>query len=132
MKRFRWLMLFGVLIGGCFTAEYASYRRADPTGCVFTLSEFLAWRQWAEQFALVDVGGQQHVIAYGPAGRTFLMASGPAAYVFDARGKLVDWSPDIGDDSVFDNKWGAQRARGPGQTLSRSEVVTFAATRPTG
>src|SRR5690349_12178007 len=98
MRRFRWLIIFGLLIGGCFTAEIVSHRRSVPTGRVSTLTDYLAWRPSAEQFEAVDVEGQQYVIAYGPAGRAFLMASGPAGYVFDSSGKLVDWSPDIGDD----------------------------------
>lgn len=130
MKRFRWLIIFGVLIGGYFTTEIVSHRRAVPTGRVSTLADYLSWRPSAEQFVAVDVSGQQYVIAYGPAGRWFLMASGPAAYVFDSSGKLVDWSPDIGDDSGFDNKWNAQRSRRTGRKLSRADVTALAATRP--
>jgi hypothetical protein len=127
MKRFRWVIILGVLIGGCFTADYVRHRRADPTGRVSSLSEFLIWRPSTEQFALTEVDGQQYVLAYGPAGRT--LPSGPAGYVFGPDGKLVDWSSDIGDDPAFDDKWDAQRARGT-RPLSRSEVATMAATRP--
>lgn len=129
MKRVRWGIILGVLIGGCLTVDLALHRRADPTGRASTLGEFLAWHPSAEQFALAEINGQQYVLAYGPAGRT--LPSGPAGYVFGPDGKLVDWSGDIGDDPAFDDKWSAQRARGT-RTLSRSEVATMAATRPAG
>src|SRR5262245_38358579 len=38
------------------------------------------------------------------AGRS-LASSGPAVYVFDRSGRLVDWSGDMGDDSRFQQKW---------------------------
>jgi hypothetical protein len=130
MKRFRGLIIFTVLIGGCFTTEYISHRRVNPTGRVSTLNEYLAWRPSAEQFAQVDVNGKPHIIAYGPMSSWLLLSSGPSACVFDDTGRLVDWSSDIGDDSQFDEKWSAQRSRGAGRTLSRSEVQKLAATRP--
>lgn len=129
MKRFRWVIVISVLIGGCFTVDRALHRKADPTGRASTLGEFLAWRPSAEEFALTEINGQQYVLAYGPAGRT--LPSGPAGYVFGPDGTLVDWSGDIGDDPAFNDKWNAQRARGT-QPLSRSEVATMAATRPAG
>lgn len=129
MKRFRWIIILGVLIGGCFTVNTVLHRRADPTGRASTLSAFLAWRPSADQFALSEINGEQYVLAYGPAGRT--LPSGPAGYVFGPDGKLVDWSWDIGDDPAFDDKWNAQRARGT-RALPRSEVATMAATRPAG
>ena len=132
MKRFRGLILFTVLIGGCFSTECVSRRRVNPIGQVSTLDGYLAWRPSAERVAQVDVSGDPHIIAYGPSSSWLLLSSGPSACVFDGAGRLVDWSSDIGDDPRFDEKWGAQRAPGPGRTLSRSEVQTIAATRPAG
>jgi hypothetical protein len=97
MKRFHWLVISAVLIGGCLTTEYVSHRRVNPTGRVSTLNDYLAWRPSAEQFAAVDVNGKQHIIAYGPASSWLLLSSGPSACVFDDRGSLVDWSSDIGE-----------------------------------
>ncbi len=132
MKRFRWLIIFALLIGGCFTTEYVSYRRVNPAGRVSTLSDYMAWRPSADQFAAVDINGKQHVIAYGPMSSWLLLSSGPSACVFDDTGRLVDWSSDIGDDPQFDEKWSAQHSRGAGRTLSRSEVQKLAATWPAG
>lgn len=130
MKRFRGIIIFAVLIGGCLTTEIVSQRRLRPTGRATTLQEYLAWRPSAEQFSAVDVAGNQHVIAYGPMSSWLLLSSGPSAYVFDGSGRLVDWSSDIGDDSAFDERWSAQRSRGRGGSLSRGEVERIAATRP--
>mgnify|MGYP001552173015 CR=1 FL=1 len=130
MKRFRGLIIFAVLIGGCLTSEYVSHRRVDPAGRVTNLTAYLAWRPSAEHFAQVDIHGKPHVIAYGPMSSWVLLSSGPSACVFDDTGRLVDWSADIGDDPQFDEKWNAQRSRGSGRTLSGDQVRKMAATRP--
>jgi hypothetical protein len=130
MKRLRGLVIFTIFIGGCLATEYVSHRRVDPTGRVSNLSEYLAWRPAAEQFAAVDINGKRHVIAYGPMSSWLLLSSGPSAYVFDETGRLVDWSSDIGDDPEFDERWSAQRSRHPGRAVSRGDVQRFAATQP--
>lgn len=131
MRRFRGIILLAVLVGGCLTTEYASRRRVRPTGRAGTLREYLAWRPTAGRFAAVTVGGgEEHVIAYGPASSWLLMSSGPSAYVFDEKGRLVDWSYDIGDDPTFDGRWSAQRSCGGGRVLSRGDVGRVAATQP--
>jgi hypothetical protein len=132
MKRFRWLIVLAALIGGCFTTEYVSHRRVNPTGRISNLNEYLAWRPSADQFAQVHENGKPHVIAYGPMSSWVLLSSGPSACVFDDTGRLVDWSSDIGDDPQFDQKWSAQHSRGAGRTLSRNAVQKIAATRPAG
>ena len=132
MKRVRPLIIVAVLIGGCLTTEYVSRRRVNPIGRISTLGDYLAWRPSAEQFAAVDVNGRPHVIAYGPMSSWLLFSSGPSACVFDDKGRLVDWSSDIGDDPRFDQRWGAQRSRGGGRPLSRGEVQQIAATRSAG
>lgn len=130
MKRLRWIVIVAFLFGGCVATEVACHRRADPRGRVVTLGEFLEWKPGVTEFREVEVEGRPYVIAYGPAGRSFLLSSGPAGYVFDADGRLVDWSFDIGDHPAFADRWTAQAARGRGRPLSRSEVVSFSASRP--
>jgi hypothetical protein len=138
MKRFRGLIIFAALIGGCFATEYVTHRRLNPTGRVSSLSEYLAWRPsatWspsAADFAVVDVDGKQHVIAYGPKNSWLLLASGPSAYIFDDTGRLVDWSSDIGDDGEFDRRWNAQRSFDPARSIPRAEADRIAATQPAG
>jgi hypothetical protein len=129
LKKFG-VILVGLLIPGCFVAEAGCRHRASPRGRVADLRDFLRWRPACDQLYAVDVAGEPHVIAYGPPGRTFLLASGPAAYVFAPDGKLVDWSPDMGDDPAFDDKWAAQRWRGRGRRLSRGEAAEWPATQP--
>jgi hypothetical protein len=132
MKRFRGLVILAVLIGGYFTTEYVSHGRVNPTGRISTLDEYLAWRPSAQQFAKVDLNGRQHMIAYGPMSSWLLLSSGPSAYVFDDKGRLVDWSSDIGDDPQFDEQWNAQQSRGMASTHSRKEVQKIAATQSAG
>ena len=126
MKRYRWLILVGVLMSGGFATEYISHRRVNPTGRVSNLDEYLAWRPSAGRFAQVDVNGKSHTIAYGPMSSWLLLSSGPSAYVFDETGRLVDWSSDIGDDPQFGDRWSAQRALASARTLSRDEVRKLA------
>ncbi|MDR2171518.1 MAG: hypothetical protein LBP59_15355 [Planctomycetaceae bacterium] len=33
------------------------------------------------------------------------LASGPSVFIFDAKGNLVDYTPDLGDDVTFNKKW---------------------------
>lgn len=127
MKPLRPIILFVLLVGGYTAIDAVLYRRVVPGDRVTTLHEFLEWQPAADDFVAVNANGERHVIAYGHAGG--LLPSGPAAYVFDPAGNLVDWSPDIGDDSKFDDKWQAQRSRGD-RVLSRLEVEKFAAPRP--
>ena len=130
MKRRRALILLAGLIGLCVTAEFVGRRRVDPAGRASNLREYLAWRPSANRFAIVDVKGDPHLVAYGPKSSPLLLSSGPSAYVFDRAGRLVDWSPDIGDDSAFDGTWDAQRSAQRAETSSRSDAERFATTRP--
>ncbi len=128
MKPYGWTILFVVLIGGYVAAEVVAHRRAEPGDRADKLGEFLTWQSTTDDFARLHANGKQHIIAFGPAGRMF--PSGPAAYVFDETGSLVDWSNDIGDDSRFDDKWQAQRAYGGDSTIPRFEVRHWHETRP--
>lgn len=129
MKRRRTAILLALALLAVVTTEYLARRRVDPTGRVATLTQYLAWRTTADQFATVTVNGQPHVIAYGPGSGLILLPSGPSACVFDNTGRLVDWSSDIGDDPRFDAKWSAQRARGT-SLLPRTQIQTLASTQP--
>ena len=44
-------------------------------------------------------------IAYSPMNYWLAVPSGPAAYVFDESGQMVEWSWDPGDDLDFQEKW---------------------------
>src|SRR5438093_1112284 len=107
MNRNRWFIIAFVVIAGCIVTEYVSHQRVVPPDHVKSLAAFLEWRPSINEFTVVNVNGSEHVIAYGPWSGILLLPSGPSAYVFDRSGKFVDWSSDIGDDSVFDNRWQA-------------------------
>ncbi len=88
MKYVRAIVIITVFVGGCFATERLGSRRLDPAGRVSNLSEYLAWRPSAEQFAAVEINGKQHVIAYGPMSSWLLLSSGSSAYVFDETARL--------------------------------------------
>lgn len=50
-------------------------------------------------------GAETYFVALSPLDTWLALPSGPAGYVFDLRGGLVDWSPDIGEDSAFGDRW---------------------------
>jgi hypothetical protein len=70
-------------------ANYSEYRRNLPE---------------PRTVRLLRKDNLEFVACYGPI-TTLALVSGPPLYVFDRSGKLVDWSRDIGDDGVYDDKW---------------------------
>ena len=49
------------------------------------------------EFVWMDHDGHRLLVCRGPMPPLLAFPSGPAAYVFDERGDLVDWTPDVGD-----------------------------------
>jgi hypothetical protein len=130
MKRFRGITIALLLVAAWLVAESLLHRRTIPPKGVIDIGSFLEWRKDTHRFVILADSKNKHLMATGPGGG--LMPSGPAAYVFDDHGRLVDWSPDIGDDDAFDQRWNAQRARSSGSALPRDRVAAWLArtTRP--
>ena len=77
----------------------------DPRGKFSTAAEYLNRGRLPGRVTRIDRKGQTGLIAHGPLDPWLAVPSCPAAYVFDSRGTLVDWSRDSGDDPGFNRRW---------------------------
>lgn len=68
----------------------------EPPPGMATLADFRRWQPAKDEATRIDNGGVIYYLVRGDTGRT--LASGPAGYVFDARGHFIGWSRDLGDD----------------------------------
>lgn len=96
------LMLLGVA-AVAFTAMRAQdsglRAAAEPPFSVRTLQDFRKWRPQHEQALRLETGGATYYVVFGEPAR--VLASGPSSYLFDARGALLGWMPDTGDDTYL-------------------------------
>jgi hypothetical protein len=117
-----------VVLGVWIGAELLLQRRAVPPPNVRTFDGFLAWRPRTEFFRVHQIRGNEFLEALGP-GAGILLPSGPAGYVFDRSGRMIDWTHDSGDDRRFEAKWresyprrGIDRQRAA-EWMNRQEVA---------
>lgn len=125
MTWLRALIIVVLLIVTWLTTECLLYRRTVPPASVTGVDSFLNWQPHTTRFAILSQSGGEYLMGTGPGGG--LLPSGSSAYVFDRSGRLVDWSPDIGDDTDFDERWQAQRSLRTEESLSRQEVSRWLA-----
>ena len=112
------LLAFYFIRGFAYQWQAESHLR--PPSTVKTINEFDAWiggeaRYFRRQDA-TGTGLTAHV-QFHTAER---WASGPASYVFDSSGKLIDWTIDIGDDGRFQAQWPFPQT---GDAISRTEAL---------
>ncbi len=69
---------------------------ANPPLNIRTLDDFRKWRPRYDQAVKLESGGTVYYLVYGEKART--LASGPSGYLFDARGNLLGWVLDTGDN----------------------------------
>jgi hypothetical protein len=70
-----------------------------------TFDGFVAY--YGQPFSIIQFD-EEHIVATVEVPFWHLVINTPSSmpgYVFDRNGKLVDWSPDPGDDSNFQNRW---------------------------
>jgi hypothetical protein len=77
----------------------------NPAGKFTAVVEYLATGRLPSRVTTLSVKGENYWIAYGPMDHGEAIPSGPAAYVFDATGRLIAWSHDTGDDRSFQQAW---------------------------
>lgn len=109
MKR-NWfkLLLPGLLmtaLGIWVACEVRWSRVNDPRGRFSNWSEYIAQDRQPGRVVEVTRDGVRYLVAFGPMDPWLAVPSGPAAYVFDPDGKLVDWTGDSGDDPAFQVLW---------------------------
>jgi len=90
----------------------------DPQSRFQTYIEYRNQMPPPDELWLVLKGKEEFLVAFG-GGSGLAIHSGPPAYVFDQKGRLVDWSLDIGDDSEFNSRWSLSRSA-TARTLSLS------------
>jgi len=111
MKRFSILanVLVVLFFGGAFCAWVVSeVRWADvnyPVGRFGNVRENIAYGRLPGHVKRVKRAGETYHIAHSPMDTRYALPSGPAAYVFDQDGQLVDWSHDVDDDPRFRTTW---------------------------
>lgn len=84
-----------LLLIGCFVDDQIAFRRARPPENVTDVPSCLAWLQEPMGVYRITDGDLIYYRLTGPAGRC--IASGPSAYTFDAHGKFIGWTADVGD-----------------------------------
>jgi hypothetical protein len=84
-----------LLLIGCFTVDQISMAQARPPKSVTDVSSCLAWLKKPMGSYRVNVSNTVYYQITGPAGRC--VASGPSAYTFDAQGRFIGWTADMGD-----------------------------------
>lgn len=103
-----WLIvtvIFLVPAFGWLVSEIRWSRTNNPDGRFTTASEYLAHGRQPSRVTKVEKEGSIFLIAYSPMDTWLAVPSGPAAYVFDEHGQMVEWSRDTGDAPEFQRKW---------------------------
>ncbi|NBV22933.1 MAG: hypothetical protein EBS05_13575 [Proteobacteria bacterium] len=88
------LMLAALLLLS-FIPEPFLHARAKPPAQVTNAVTFLEWKPMPTTVFRLAAGANMYWQVTGPAGR--FLASGPSAYSFDSNGRLIGWTPDMGD-----------------------------------
>ena len=109
-KKTRWLdrgmlLLLVSLVGGWALSEFRWAQLNNPAGKFSNLEEYLAAGRGPSFVTRTRKGDESFLMAHSPMDTWLAVPSAPAAYVFDAGGVLVDWSPDPGDDPAFRERW---------------------------
>ena len=94
--------------------------RVDPSPPpeVHDIDSFLARMARPRSAYELESGESRFIEFLGPTPETGL-PSGPPAYVFDESRRLVDWSPDTGEDPDFEQQWHVDTER---RALSPEEL----------
>ena len=74
----------------------AERRRLSPPPAVNTLAEFADAMPSPRRLVIVEEAGEKRVVWIGESGH-WSLPSGPACYVFDGFGRLVEWNSETGD-----------------------------------
>jgi hypothetical protein len=84
------------LLGGCLLVDEIPRSTARPPKSLKTIEDFQVWKAGKIMGeGTFQSSGVTYTVMLGPAGR--YLASGPSAYLFDEKGRFVDWTADMGD-----------------------------------
>lgn len=99
MKLQKFLILAGtaILAGVIWVwLAVAEQKRLSPPQAVNTLLKFADAMPSPRRLAIVEEAGEKRVVWIGESGH-WSLPSGPACYVFDGSGKLLEWNTETGD-----------------------------------
>ena len=99
------LLIFVLPACGWLLSEVRWSRINNPNGKFTTVHEYLAHGRQPGRVTKVQKDGRIFFIAHSPMDTWLAVPSGPAVYVFDENGQMVEWSWDTGDDPQFQKKW---------------------------
>ena len=83
------------LLAGCLALVKIPYLQAKPPKNVTDVASCLVWLKKPMGAYKITDGNFVYYRVTGPAGR--FLASGPSAYTFDAQGRFIGWTADLGD-----------------------------------
>ena len=110
-----WIVWVGAAVGaiGVFvgSAVYSGSRRTPPRDAR-TLAAFVKVMPVSQAFELRGRGGVKYIEVLGEEPWA-ISVTGPAMYIFNANGDLVEWTSDSLDDGAFVVKWRRGRVRTP-------------------
>ena len=104
---------------GWLLSEIRWARINAPDGRFSNVREYIARGRPPSRVTKVEKEGKTFFIAYSPMNTWLAVPSGPAAYVFDATGQMVEWSADTGDDPDFQKKWPLPQEKSSLEELKR-------------
>ena len=104
------VLLFFLLVALAYpTGRFGSHVRwvhiNSPVGKFTNVDEYLSRKRLPTNVLKAYKNSNAFFVAYSPTDHWFASHSGPAAYVFNSTGRLVDWTLDTGSDQEFQRKW---------------------------
>ena len=92
-----------VVVFAAFVAFKAiAYAKLSPGPDERTFAGFARTPRADRELVWIDHEGHRLLVARGPTAPALTFPSGPAAYVFDEKGEMIDWTPDVGDTPRLD------------------------------
>ena len=122
MRRARWPVIVGVLALAFGAALYVMVVRGYYQGIAPAPGadiQALAQHGGFRKIRQVEKAGSVFYLAEGKLPPSCVLASGPPIYVSDARGLLVEWIEDSGDQRARMSKWETS----PSEELSLEQVL---------
>ena len=86
-------------------SEFRWDRINNPEQKFSNVNEYLALKRMPEKIIKSKQKSGLYYVAFSPMDTWFALPSGPAAYVFNDDGHLVDWTADSEDDPAFYEQW---------------------------
>ena len=90
---------------GWIISEIRWARINNPEGKFSNVADYIVHGRQPSRVTKVEKQLKTFFIAFCPMDTWLAVPSGPAAYVFDETGKMIQWSRDTGDDARFQKQW---------------------------